>query len=67
MSVLKAPGGLFGDLALSGDGRTLTAVYAGRSVRGRRFDVWDLETGAYRSLAPLLDAVAHFGGWPPAR
>lgn len=64
---IAAPEGLFGDLALSGDGSTLAAVYAGRSVRPRRFDVWDLDTGERRSLAPLLDAVAHFGGWPPKR
>ena len=62
-----APGGLFGDLALSGDGRVLAAIYASRSIRGRRFDVWDLATGESRSLAPLLDAVRHFGGWPPSR
>ncbi len=62
---LAAPGGLFGDLALSGDGRMLAAVYAGRSARGRRFDLWDLETGEYTSLAPLLDPVRHFGVWPP--
>jgi len=64
---IAAPEGLFGDLALSGDGGTLAAIYAGPSIRNRRFDVWDLETGAYRSLAPLLDAVKHFGGWPPER
>lgn len=64
---LTAPGGLFGDIALSGDGRVLAAVHAGRSLSNRRFDVWDLETGDYFSLAPLLDAVGHFGGWPPVR
>ena len=64
---IAAPEGLFGDLALSGDGATLAAIYAGRSIRNRRFDIWDLETRERRSLAPLLDAVAHFGAWPPER
>ena len=64
---VKALGGRFGDLALSGDGRVVAGMLAGRSNRARRFDVWDLETGAHRSLTPLLDALAHFGTWPPER
>jgi len=64
---LKAIGGQFGDLALSGDGGVLAAMTAGRSNRNRRFDVWDLETGQHLDLAPLLDAVVHFGEWPPVR
>ncbi len=64
---IKAPGGRFGDLALSGDGGVVAAMMANRSNRSRRFDVWDLETGEHRSLTPLLDAVAHFGNWPPER
>ena len=64
---VKALGGRFGDLALSGDGGVVAGMLAGRSNRSRRFDVWDLETGEHRSLAPLLDALAHFGTWPPER
>lgn len=64
---LKALGGRFGDLALSGDGDVIVGVVASRSSRKRRFDVWDLETGKHRSLAPLLDPMAHFGTWPPKR
>lgn len=67
MLEVKAPGGRFGDLALSGDGGVVAAMMAHRSSRARRFDVWDLETGAHRSLTPLLDALAHFGAWPPER
>lgn len=62
---VKALGGRFGDLALSGDGGVVVGVMANRSSRKRRFDVWDLETGEHRSLAPLLDPHAHFSKWPP--
>ncbi len=64
-SQVKALGGRFGDLALSGDGGVVAGVLATRANRKRRFDVWDLETGEHRSLAPLLDPLAHFGKWPP--
>lgn len=64
---IKAVGGRFGDLALSGDGGVVVGVKANRANRKRRFDVWDLETGHHISLAPLLDPSAHFGAWPPAR
>lgn len=67
MLEVRAPGGRFGDLALSGDGGVVAAMMAHRSSRARRFDVWDLETGQHRSLTPLLDALAHFGTWPPER
>ena len=62
--VIDAPSGLFGDVALSGDGRFLVAVAAGRSERNRRFHIWNLDTGDSASLAPLLAPSAHFKGWP---
>lgn len=52
---IKAPGGLFGDLRFSGDGRFLASLVAGRGFRIRRFDVYDLETGEARDLSALLD------------
>ncbi len=67
VSQVKALGGRFGDLALSGDGGVVAGVLATRANRKRRFDVWDLATGQHTSLAPLLDPSAHFGAWPPAR
>ncbi len=64
---IEAPAGQFGDVALSGDGMVLAAMWAGRSTRNRRFDIWDLTTGESRSLAELLSPVEHFGNWPPVR
>ena len=65
VSEVRAMGGRFGDLALSGDGSVVAGVLATRANRKRRFAVWDLETGERTSLAHLLDPFAHFGKWPP--
>ena len=64
---IDAPAGQFGDVSLSGDGMVLAAMWAGRSTRNRRFDIWDLATGERRSLAELLSPVEHYGAWPPVR
>lgn len=66
-SQVKAIGGRFGDLALSGDGGVVVGVMATRASRARRFDLWDLETGEHKSLAPLLEPYTHFSDWPPKR
>lgn len=64
-TVIQAPKGQFGDIALSGDGATLAAIAAGRSLRNRRFDIWDLNTGEKTSLSHLLLPEQVFKVWPP--
>lgn len=52
--VLTAPEGLFGDVALSGDGRFFASLVAGRGLAIRRFDLFDLETGEVADHSALL-------------
>lgn len=56
-----APEGLFGDLALAGDGAALASLAAGRGFRFRRFDLFDLATGEMRDLSHLLDLGPPWG------
>ena len=58
---IEAPGGLFGDLEFSGDGRFLASLVAGRGFRIRRFDLFDLETGETRDLSALLELGPPWG------
>ena len=48
--------GLFGDLAMSPDGRWVLAVSAGAGRRLKQFDLFDVLTGARRSFPGLLRA-----------
>ncbi|MEM8752881.1 MAG: hypothetical protein AAGF90_07895 [Pseudomonadota bacterium] len=61
-AAFAAPEALFGDLALSPDGRWFAALAAGRGVRTRRFDLFDLSTGATRDLSPLLSLAPPWDG-----
>ena len=51
---ITAPEGLFGDIALSGDGRFFASLAAGRGLSIRRFDLFDLRTGEMTDLSALL-------------
>ena len=64
-SQLVAPDGMFGDLALSADGRWMLAVATGIGRRLRQFDLFDTVTGKRRAFPrllllapPFVDAVA---------
>ncbi|MEM7525220.1 MAG: hypothetical protein AAF360_15985 [Pseudomonadota bacterium] len=52
---VDASAGLFGDVALSADGRVFATLAAGRGLRIRRFELIDLETGEATDVSHLLD------------
>lgn len=51
---IVAPDGMFGDLALSADGRWMLAVATGIGRRLKQFDLFDTTTGSRRAFPRLL-------------
>lgn len=58
---IRAPEGLFGDVALSGDGRIFASLAAGRGLRIRRFDLFNVETGEVTDLSAYLELGPPWG------
>jgi hypothetical protein len=61
-SEVTAPDGMFGDLALSADGRWMLAVATGIGRRLRQFDLFDTETGKRQTFPHLLLLAPPFTG-----